>query len=73
MCAGAIYWSGIGRVVFALSSAAFQGTIDPEGAAGLALSSRDVFASGGRAVEVSGPHLEDEAWEGHEGFWQPAD
>ena len=71
MCAGAIYWSGIGRVVFALSSATFQGKIDPEGAAGLALSSREVFARGGRTVEVSGPHLEDLAWTVHEGFWQP--
>jgi tRNA(adenine34) deaminase len=71
MCAGAIYWSGIGRVVFALSSATFQGKIDPESAAGLALSCREVFARGGRAVEVSGPHLEDLAWEVHAGFWQP--
>ena len=71
MCAGAIYWSGIGRVVFALSSAAFQGKIDPEGAAGLALSCREVFARGGRTVDVSGPHLEDLAWAVHEGFWQP--
>ena len=72
MCAGGIYWSGIGRVVFALSSAVFQGKIDPEGAAGLALSAREVFARGGRAVEVSGPHLEDLAWIVHKGFWQPA-
>ena len=73
MCAGAIYWSGIGRVVFALSSAAFQGRIDPKGAAGLGLSCREVFARGGREVEVSGPHLEDLAWEVHAGFWQPDD
>jgi tRNA(Arg) A34 adenosine deaminase TadA len=71
MCAGAIYWSGIGRVVFALSSATFQGTIDPDGVAGLAVSSRDVFARGWRKAEVSGPHLEDVAWEVHAGFWQP--
>jgi len=70
MCAGAIYWSGIGRVIFALSSATFQGKIDPEGAAGLSLSCREVFARGGRAVYVSGPHLEDLAWEVHAGFWE---
>ena len=69
MCAGAIYWSGIGRVVFALSSATFQRKIDPEGAAGLALSCRDVFARGGRTVEVAGPFAEDMAWDVHEGFW----
>jgi tRNA(Arg) A34 adenosine deaminase TadA len=70
MCAGAIYWSGIGRVVFALSTATFQATIDPAGVAGLAVSCRDVFERGGRTVEVSGPHLEDLAWEVHAGFWQ---
>ena len=69
MCAGAIYWSGIERVVFALSSATFQGKIDPHGVAGLALSCREVFARGGREVEVSGPHLEDLAWDVHEGCW----
>ena len=71
MCAGAIYWSGLGRVVFALSSAAFQGKIDPAGSAGLSLSCREVFARGGRTVDFSGPHLEDLAWTAHEGFWQP--
>ena len=69
MCAGAIYWSGIGRVVFALSSATFQGRIDPEGGAGLALSCREVLVRGGRTVEVAGPFMEDIAWDVHEGFW----
>ena len=65
----AIYWSGIGRVVFALSSATFQGKIDPDGVAGLALSCREVFARGGRNVEATGPLLEDLAWDVHKGFW----
>jgi tRNA(Arg) A34 adenosine deaminase TadA len=69
MCAGAIYWSGIGRVVFALSSATFQARIDPDGVGSLAVSCRDVFTKGGRAVDVSGPYLEDEAWVVHDGFW----
>ncbi len=37
--------------------------------AALDLPSRDVFAHGGRAIAVSGPHLEDEAAEPHRGFW----
>ena len=59
MCAGAIFWSGIGRVVFSLSSATL-GTIvsDETGDWTLAMSCRDVFAHGGRAVDVSGPLLE---------------
>jgi tRNA(Arg) A34 adenosine deaminase TadA len=69
MCAGAIYWSGIGRVVFALGSTTLRRQLDPESVAGLALPCREVFARGGRRVEVSGPHLEDVAWTDHDGFW----
>ena len=70
MCAGAIFWSGIGRVVFSLSSATL-GTIvsDETGDWTLAVSCRDVFARGGRAVDVSGPLLEAEARAVHDGFW----
>jgi len=35
----------------------------------LALSCREVLARGGRTVEVSGPHLEEQARPVHEGFW----
>ena len=70
MCAGAIYWSGIGRVVYALASEALQAIVDDEeGSSTLALSCREVFARGGRRVEVSGPALEDEAAAVHQGFW----
>jgi tRNA(Arg) A34 adenosine deaminase TadA len=71
MCAGAIFWAGIGRVVFALSSATL-GTIvqDPTGAWTLAIPCRDVFERGGRPVDVRGPLIEDQARAVHEGFWQ---
>jgi tRNA(Arg) A34 adenosine deaminase TadA len=70
MCAGAIFWSGIGRVVFALSSATLGGIVDdPTGARTLAMSCRDVFERGGRAVDVRGPLIEDKALVVHEGFW----
>jgi tRNA(Arg) A34 adenosine deaminase TadA len=73
MCAGAIFWSGIGRVVFALSSATLAEIVrDPTGAWTLAVSCRDVFARGGRAVEVHGPLIEDRARVVHEGFWETA-
>lgn len=65
MCSVVIYNSGIGRVVFALSGQrlrALRGN-PPEA---LALSSRDVFAHGGRTVEVVGPVAEDEALAVHE-------
>lgn len=60
MCAGAIYWSGIGRVVYALSQASMRALGGPDADA-LALSCRDVLAHGTRKVEVLGPLLEDEA------------
>jgi tRNA(Arg) A34 adenosine deaminase TadA len=69
MCAGAIYWSGIGRVVFALGSATFQTRIQAAGGGSLAISCRDVFVRGGRTVDVGGQLLEDEAWAVHDGFW----
>ncbi len=69
MCAGAIYWSGIGRVVFALSGAALTALVEGGQELGLALSCREVFSHGGRPVEVSGPHLEEQGRAVHEGFW----
>ena len=38
----------------------------------LALPSREVFARGQREVAVSGPQLEEEAAEAHQGFWHPS-
>ena len=70
MCAGGILWSGIGRVVFALSSASLMTMVDdPGGEFELALSCREVLARGGRKVDVSGPHLEEPGGAVHEGFW----
>lgn len=70
MCAGAIYWSGIGRVVYALSSETLQEIVnDEEGSSTLALPCRELFARGGRRVEVEGPILEEQAREVHQDFW----
>lgn len=70
MCSGAIYWSGIGRVVYALGSEALAAIVqDVSGASTLALPCREVFARGGRDVRVSGPHLTELALAVHEGFW----
>jgi tRNA(Arg) A34 adenosine deaminase TadA len=68
MCSGAIYWSGIGRVVYALGSETLTTIVnDVAETSMLALSCREVFARGGRNVDVSGPHLTDEAAAVHEG------
>jgi tRNA(Arg) A34 adenosine deaminase TadA len=65
MCSAAIYNSAIGRVVFALSGERLRASRGnpPEA---LALSSREVFAHGGRMIEVVGPVLENEALAVHD-------
>lgn len=71
MCAGAIYWSGVGRVVYGLSEkrlGQLTGAHDENPT--LDLPCREVFARGQRPVEVVGPLLEDEAAAPHEGFWR---
>jgi tRNA(Arg) A34 adenosine deaminase TadA len=71
MCAGAIYWAGIGRVVYGLSEHRLRGVTGnhPENPT-LDLPCRDVFESGQRPTEVVGPLLEDEAEALHEGVWK---
>jgi tRNA(Arg) A34 adenosine deaminase TadA len=70
MCAGAIYWTGIGRVVYALAETGLlRYTGSHEENPTLDLPCREVFARGQRPIEVTGPLLEDEASVVHEGFW----
>ena len=72
MCSGGAYWTGVGRVVYALaeeSLLALTGS-DPENPT-LSLPCREVFARGQRDVDVIGPVMEDEARLPHHGFWKP--
>jgi tRNA(Arg) A34 adenosine deaminase TadA len=71
MCAGAIYWSGISRVIYALGADELPPLVgDLSGERTLNLPCREVLARGGRVVEVSGPHLSRQAAAVHEGFWR---
>ncbi len=73
MCAGAIYWAGVGAVAFALGESSLKAlTGDDPGNPTLDLPSRTVLAAGQRRITVTGPALEDEARVPHEGFWRPA-
>ena len=70
MCAGAIYWANIGRVVYGLSerrllSLTGSNAENPT----FSLPCREVFEHGQRRVEILGPLLEDEAVKPQEGFW----
>jgi tRNA(Arg) A34 adenosine deaminase TadA len=70
MCSGAIYWGNVRRVVFALSQEELREIVGSNPAnQQLALPCREVFARGQHEVEVSGPHLKQQARAVHEGFW----
>jgi tRNA(Arg) A34 adenosine deaminase TadA len=74
MCAGAIYWAGIGRVVYGQSEKGLKaqtGAHDENPT--LDLPCRLVFDAGQRATEVVGPLLEDEAAKLQADFWAERD
>ncbi len=65
MCAGAIYWSGIGRLVYGCPNEDLNQILG----ANLNISSREILSKGIRKVEVVGPILPDEAVEIHKSYW----
>lgn len=70
MCAGAIYWSGVGRLVYAMAEGDLLAlTGDHPANPTLDLGCRLVLRSGQRQIEVIGPALIEEAIAAHEGFW----
>ncbi len=72
MCAGTIYWAGIGRVVYGAEETALLAlTRDHPENPTLSLPCREVFARGQRAIEVIGPvpAVADELLATHQGFW----
>ena len=72
MCAGGIYWSGIGRVVYALAEARLGELTgaDAENPT-MHLPARTVLAAGQRSIAVEGPVDLPEAEAVHAGFWDP--
>jgi len=71
MCAGAIFWSGIQRVVFGIDAQrlrVFRGERAEQRDA--ELSCRDVFAASPHPIDCIGPALDDESSEPHRGFWK---
>jgi tRNA(Arg) A34 adenosine deaminase TadA len=73
MCAAAVYWCNIRRLVFCVSEPAMRALRAPyERAAGIAMRCEEVFARCDRRVEVVGPLLEDEGLPVHRAFWPNA-
>lgn len=62
MCSSAIFWGGIGKLVFGLSKARFYqefGHDNPN--IDFNIASREILKAGGRKVQIEGPILEEEA------------
>lgn len=70
MCAGAIYWSGVNRLVYGLSKQRLSEIQNQQIYWQLFLPCREVFARGQREIAVEGPALEAEAELVHKGYWQ---
>lgn len=71
MCAGAMYWTGVGRLVYALSeSKLYEMTgANPDNPT-MHLECREVLSRGQRNIQVLGPALEIEASAVHADFWE---
>jgi len=62
MCSGAIFWTGVGRVVYGLSANRIYEMFPPDAENPvMRLPCREVLAAGTRRTEVVGPALEEEA------------
>lgn len=70
MCAGAIHWCGVGRVVFGLpAERLYELSSSGSEGASISLSCREVLRRSGHHIEIVGPALEAEAEAVHRGFW----
>ncbi len=71
MCAGAIFWANIGRVVFGIDAVALRGfrgeRLDQRDAE---LSCREVFDASPKGIVCVGPALREEAARSHVGAWK---
>jgi tRNA(Arg) A34 adenosine deaminase TadA len=69
MCAGAIFWGNVRRVVYGLSQEGLYEMAGEDAEEVLYLPCRELFGKGQKPIEVIGPILEEEARKVHEGFW----
>lgn len=74
MCTGAVYWAGIGRIVYGASEKDLLAlTGDNEENPTFSLSCRDVIKAGQKEVAIAGPlgdcPLKESILAAHEGFW----
>lgn len=65
MCAGAMYWAGIRKVVYALACDELAQFVGND----FLIPCRELFARANEVVEVAGPFLPEAAREVHLNFW----
>jgi tRNA(Arg) A34 adenosine deaminase TadA len=66
MCSGAIYYAGIGKVIYGCSAERLSEIAGPH----LTLPCREVFGRGQRSVQVIGPILEELSAAQHLKYWK---
>jgi tRNA(Arg) A34 adenosine deaminase TadA len=73
MCAAAIYWCNIRRLVYCVSEPAMRALRAPyERATGIAMRCEEIFDRCDRRVEIVGPLIESQGLLVHQRFWQNA-
>jgi tRNA(Arg) A34 adenosine deaminase TadA len=73
MCAGALYWANIGRLIFGVEETKLLALTGAHAEnPTMSISSRTVLGSGQKPIEVHGPfpEIEDELIAPHRTFWQ---
>lgn len=73
MCAGAIYWGNVGKVVYGISEKRLlELTGDNDQNPTFDLPCREVFSRGQKDIKVLGPYseIEQEAVKVHKGYWK---
>jgi tRNA(Arg) A34 adenosine deaminase TadA len=73
MCVGAMFWAGVRRVVFGLSSARLMelATTPGDTPVGFTITAAEIGGAASPPMSFDGPHREDEAAIPHVGFWVP--
>jgi tRNA(Arg) A34 adenosine deaminase TadA len=69
MCAGAIYWGNVRRVVYGLSEGRLRELVGIDNEEVISLPCRELFNKGNKSIQVIGPILEGEAVKVHSNFW----
>ena len=71
MCVGALFWAGVRRVVFGLSSARLATLATPPDTPdfGFTITAGEIGARAEPKMQIIGPRLEEEAAGAHVGFW----